>query len=102
MNWGCRIAKPFNLVAIEGDYYGHTLEYVRGTAMSGWHCQWCGESFKTAEEHQHAGFPPMEVIETEEPSETVVAMMELMIYLDEIEKDFTEVESLIFGDEVVL
>lgn len=47
-------------------YSGHTLEYVRGASWSGWHCQWCGEQFKTAEEHQHAGLPPMESVETDD------------------------------------
>ena len=54
------------LVPTEAEYHGHTLEYVRGIAWSGWRCQWCGAPFKTAEENDHVGFPPMEVIETEE------------------------------------
>lgn len=66
MNWGCRAAFMRFLVPAEAEYHGHTLEYVRGPAWSGWRCQWCGAPFKTSEEHQHAGFPPMEVIETEE------------------------------------
>lgn len=69
VKWECRVAKPFRLVAEGADYYGHTLERVRGVAWSGWRCQWCGEAFMDPDEPRPVGYFSMEDVETEDESD---------------------------------